>query len=541
MSDDNKERKRHHGGGGGDGGDSNPDAEAEETQEQKIRRLEGELAQIRKQREELAQIRKEREEIRKEREEMGALRDGKYYASFHQVWKKSWLSYQKVGYETKLMRQKVPSVKLPSSIHTEMELDKVYMKTMVEASKSDTVVKDDGQSARTSHSGIEIRETIWPCDVLENNQEPQKDQNDQESKTEMASRIADVDFDVDSNVGEREKNLLSDLKKMKGHDNFVTPDASTQVLSDLKSNNDLPTKRSSRVVGEIAHLVPACPLHASLYYNVAKCVFALDNDVSEEAVQKLIHGCHMENKEEKSRISGVGLKHFASNKLRLSKARDFFQQHANILIVPILTIQQVCEWNGDGYEALFMIGRKEGDAPIDAIAQTTRFQEKGPTADETEIECARVLLTDALQFLMQSLWEELPQCLSEKHKELLNIYRDSVVSTDGTKQVVFPEQRNDGEKRPVRKIRFGPQTGGRTPSGGCNIVHPAPDPLLLVVKAAINWSKAHEQQLLAGGEYDSDDDISTLSGIAEQMYYEACQEERRKAMDNDVSGMTIGI
>jgi hypothetical protein len=498
--DDDKLGKRRHGGG---------DPYTEESPEQKIKRLEEELAQER------------------------ALRVGEYYAVFHQVWEKGWLPLQqKQEYKIKFMRQKVPSVKLLVTSITQPK--SVYETTMVEASKVETVVKDDGQSARTSHTGVEIRETIWPCDVLENNQEPQKDQNDQESKVEMASRIADVDLDVDSNIGEREKSLLSDLKKMKGHDNFVAPDASTQVLSDLKSNNDSPTKRSSRVVGEIAHLVPASPLQASLYYNVAKCVFALDNDVSEEAVQKLIHGCHIENKEEKSRISGVGLKHFASNKLRLSKARDFFQQHANILIVPILTIQQVCEWNGDGYEALFMIGRKEGDAPIDAIAQTTRFQEKGPTADETEIECARVLLTDALQFLMQSLWEELPQCLSEKHKELLNIYRDSVVSTDGTKQVVFPEQRNDGEKRPVRKIRFGPQTG-------CNIVHPAPDLLLLVVKAAINWSKAHDQQLLAGGEYDSDDDISTLSGIAEQMYYEACQEERRKAMDNDVSGMTIGI
>jgi hypothetical protein len=539
MSDENynsKETKRYHGGV--------PESDTKEGPEQKIRRLEEELVQARKRAEEAAEAQKRAEENAAEERkkakeaaeaqkraqenaaEMTALLEGRYYASFHNVWKKGWLSYHQGGSEMKFMRRKVPSVNLPV---TKLTNEKVYELTLLEACKDDTVVKDDGQSARTSHSNTEIREDIWPCHVLESDLEPQMDENHQESKIETETETADVN----SNVGGPPESLLMNMQR---RGNFLAPDSDIQEL--VRKEEDMPSNRPIKVSGQIAHLVPASPLHASLYYNVAKCVFALGRNIPEELIQKLIHGC-TPNMHMKDRITGVGLKHFASNKLRLCGQAEHYDQHANVLIVPILTTDQVREWNGNGYEALFMIGRKDGEHDMKNIASSTQFLDKGPTADEAEIQRARVLLTDAIQFLMQSLWAKQPNCLTTNHTELLEIYKSYVSQPDGTKQVVFPKQRNTEEVRPVRKIRFGPQTGIIT--SGSNKLHPAPDPLLLVVKAAVNWSKAHNQQLLAGGEYDSDGDVSTLSGIAEQMHYEACQTERRKVMDKEVSGMTIGI
>jgi hypothetical protein len=71
--------------------------------------------------------------------------------------------------------------------------------------------------------------------------------------------------------------------------------------------------------------------------------------------------------------------------------------------------------------------------------------------------------------------------------------------------VVVPAPRQDPDERGpspswrVRRVHFrGAADAGRD--------HVAPDPFLLTVKAAINWSRRHNQQLLAAAEPHDDDD-----------------------------------
>jgi hypothetical protein len=81
--------------------------------------------------------------------------------------------------------------------------------------------------------------------------------------------------------------------------------------------------------------------------------------------------------------------------------------------------------------------------------------------------------------------------------------------------LVLPKPNKEEQDIKVCKIRFVRQVS----SGG----HPAPAPLLLVVKAAINWSAHDDQPLLAGGEVHDDDidsDSSCLSNLAEDQYLE---------------------
>jgi hypothetical protein len=64
--------------------------------------------------------------------------------------------------------------------------------------------------------------------------------------------------------------------------------------------------------------------------------------------------------------------------------------------------------------------------------------------------------------------------------------------------------------------------------------HPAPDPMLLTVKAAINWSWRHGQKLLEGGEL-FDEEPSELSVLAEEQYLEWQQERLRPQNRQDLA------
>jgi hypothetical protein len=102
----------------------------------------------------------------------------------------------------------------------------------------------------------------------------------------------------------------------------------------------------------------------------------------------------------------------------------------------------------------------------------------------------------------------LGRALTEKHAKILTSLWDSLP----TDTVIVPTGLKEQHHR-VCKIHF----VGQGSSGG----HPAPDPMLLVVKAAIVWSAFHNQRLLPAGEaQESDDDASDLSNLAEEMFLE---------------------
>ena len=69
--------------------------------------------------------------------------------------------------------------------------------------------------------------------------------------------------------------------------------------------------------------------------------------------------------------------------------------------------------------------------------------------------------------------------------------------------------------------------------------HPAPDPTLLVMKAANNWSKAHDLKLLAGGEESEEDMMSERSLLALEMHMNLVNEMQKKQMNEEICGMEI--
>ena len=162
--------------------------------------------------------------------------------------------------------------------------------------------------------------------------------------------------------------------------------------------------------------------------------------------------------------------------------------------------------------AIVMIDHKsQKQKDFEAVASGIRMQGEGDIADPEEIKLARMLLITAIKLLAQSLERNVRanhSFLTDKHKTLLAQYFGKLTPIDATRRVFIPCSEDDiYHNMRVRKIKFVGQTGHG---------HPSPDPILLVVKAAVVWTTYHNQQLLAGGEVDNDE--SDLSVLAEEEF-----------------------
>jgi hypothetical protein len=286
---------------------------------------------------------------------------------------------------------------------------------------------------------------------------------------------------------------------------------------------------NEETAAHIAHLIPASSTHAGMYDDVACWTLSLTptvllggnpnrpfSDEERAAVkQKAIHG----TKEAKNsnRINGTGLKHSPCNKIRLDVQGEVFDRNPCLLIVPIMTLDQMKDWNGLGYEAIVMPGawvNKKGEVTTVArVCRLINMLKVDQTASPEEIEVARVLLAAVVRGMAYSLkileHSNLPGKSAAKLEELKNEF---IFFNGTTSGVTVPIQKHDagtGDLR-VRKVTFGP-VGDMT-------MHPAPDPLLLAVKAAVIWSTRNGQQLLAGGEVKDDtDDALSIQALEEYM------------------------
>ena len=502
--------------------------EAEKEKEEAVARAKEEAeARVKKEAEKekeeaLARAKEEAEKdkieaVARAKKESDALGNGVFYAPFTSLWITDRELF-KVEDMNALKRTKIPNFPVRTGVKT---LRYVYVLTADNARRRDTVVKDDGSSARTSHKSEKLRNKIWPCDIFRNDY----DGND-DADAAVAAVSTGLKTEEPIYSDEEAANILVKLAEFQQKPDYRGPDSDRQKLGEDADETETTTVT---VRGEIAHLVPASPLHASLYYNVARWVFGLGNDTSIEAIHKIIHGC--KKKKERNRISNVGLKHFSCNKIRLSGQKPFFDDDPCLMIIPTLSIAQILEWDGKGYDAIALIGAK--DKNLRAVAEGVRLTRKGPEANEEDIEIARVNITAALKALAASLKSPPSAGLTDKHLEELRKYEGVLAQIDGNKGVKVPIARNPNEKRPVRKISFVSQNENRG--------HPAPDPMLLLIKSSINWSKHHNEQLLAAGEMDSDDEISESSMLAEIACWEQVQAFQEEKFHNKIIGQTIDI
>jgi hypothetical protein len=95
------------------------------------------------------------------------------------------------------------------------------------------------------------------------------------------------------------------------------------------------------------------------------------------------------------------------------------------------------------------------------------------------------------------------------------------------KLVIVPILKRGYQYHGVRKVTFQAHSAG--------VGHPAPDPMLVVAKAAAVWSRRQDQPLLADGLVGDEDDRSSLSILAEEQWLQQRQESLRPQTWEDLA------
>ena len=243
-------------------------------------------------------------------------------------------------------------------------------------------------------------------------------------------------------------------------------------------------------------------------------------------------------------VSNTGVVHFVYDKIRLDSQKILLDGKVpTLLIVPCMTLERANAWRGEAYKALVLTGFPDEMEKIPIVyteeymgMDTSRiaelayqksgmsskeFQEKyesspeiTPKEKETLLEKARQGLEDAVLGLseyvkgLKGLDEEEWKSLQPSNQKLLQERSDAFSKF---KEVLVPGAKGDDlPDKPLLFVEFG--TAGDIDS------HPAPDPELLLAKAAIVWGKLIGMTILAGGGLD-EEDCDSLDEAAEADFY----------------------
>lgn len=278
---------------------------------------------------------------------------------------------------------------------------------------------------------------------------------------------------------------------------------------------------------EVAHLLPAAPNHAIEWYDVA-CWAMGRNPVSVqwEEVFRLLHGTKSGNP--MKRIHGSGIRHFVVNKARINEqVRLIDKTDPQLLVLPIQSRQQCLLWNGEDYDAVVLLGtdrNKRGYIwALDAVGMNKKTM-KASRASKQELESALMLMRQMTYALVQSLVHlkppQVPDGTDEQARkemeEAIEKRNDRLKSFNtimGTETIQVPKQGcfpiDEDPFRGVCRISF-----SRDKEKG---LHPPPDPLLLVARAAVVFSVRQNFRLRASAvaedDYDCEEDAMQFENL----------------------------
>jgi hypothetical protein len=288
---------------------------------------------------------------------------------------------------------------------------------------------------------------------------------------------------------------------------------------------------------QVAHLVPAAPDDASSYWSVAICVFGLDSDPLVQpspmkTVQKLIHGS---KGEDTRRVNHTGLKHFVCNKIRLKLQETHFDTYARLLIVPVMTLADMKLWDGRKYNAI-VLAQSSKDVSAATVYTDIGMTNRGRDATRHEVDTARDSLEHLILGFTYSLhFNNRDEELSDKTRnKIVKLRRTFGWALDGTRVLVPKRLDLDTSRTHVRLIQFD--------AFDCTNGHPAPDPLLLGAKAALNFAKQNNQGMFAAADpLELEESRDELSLAAEAQYLEDRRQFLEEKRDREIMNLVINV
>jgi hypothetical protein len=259
---------------------------------------------------------------------------------------------------------------------------------------------------------------------------------------------------------------------------------------------------------QVAHLIPNGFKAIRSYwfvvpflFNTPSAYYDNDNNIQVNAADdiwtsvqcsRFLNGtCCGHNNNETRRIDNTGVKHLNINKIGLKGQKDRYDIKPEMIIVPILTPEQMRDWQGGGYSAIVLAGYDKGLMGVNprlppALHNTAIEYETylafsdGETATADEVNTA----THLLQTMIKAIF-------MVKHRHCPHgIPNDEMYFPH---EIVLPMFLNPNNLHVAKTVFSNPNVAGQ---------HAAPDPVLLTVKAAVNWSKRHAagMQLAAKAE-----------------------------------------
>lgn len=235
----------------------------------------------------------------------------------------------------------------------------------------------------------------------------------------------------------------------------------------------------------------------------------------------------------------TGAVHFVSNKIRMMGQEFLFDgRKPRMMVIPCMSLKNATEWRGEGYKAVVLPGLPHGlsyvpdeykdlkyetlpfkafkEAGMDDDSFIERFLGSPQIAPAEANQClseARSGLEDAVLGLCEYV-KGMPKrdldCLQKTSRDALEARSEKFI---GMSSFPIPKQRSIAPEKPILIIEFGSQEERGK--------HPAPDPELLLARAATVWGNMNDLQLLAAGEDDDEDDESeSLDRMAEEAYCE---------------------
>lgn len=285
---------------------------------------------------------------------------------------------------------------------------------------------------------------------------------------------------------------------------------------------------------DIAHLVPASVYDANRWWFVADLLFSRERrHWTREARLKAIHGAKYTTGNQ-YRISHTGIKHLCTNKVKLGGQGRYFDTNPCLVVVPIMTVTEVQGWRGTSYDAIALIGAWVGADLKDVNHDTYMDKAHNQVATEEEVETATELLRTclkAIHFAVKSASDQ-PRAWPGVDQEWLTREesgrRERVVSD----HVAIPR----GFQRSARVLKISFKGHNGQGSG-----HLAPDPILLAVKAAINFARRHETVLLEPpADPQDEDDLSEGHQIEMEMCWAWQEKLLRPPDDRDELARRLG-
>jgi hypothetical protein len=299
---------------------------------------------------------------------------------------------------------------------------------------------------------------------------------------------------------------------------------------------------------ESAHLLPHAPSCANYWIPVVPWVLCTGTiPLSWDFMQKCIHGTLKQAADGKrKKHSHVGIKHFPTNRIRLDGQKAYLDNNPCVIAVPILPLAKVRDWNGVAYQAIVLagnytdlerqitVGAAEVYRGIHASANMQNYDDfVNDLATKDECNAACLLLKQYLFFVIQAFRAN-ADLMRANANDLQNFIAWNNILNKPSVHVPVSNLW-DVNRMKVRKVSFGVSTSP---------VNPAPDPVLLLAKAASNWLKRHNFAILPGcGDDDSGStsDDSTDSTALSYSEEESMQGRSRTAKKPCIAEVNINV